>query len=1263
MGGVPPSGYYIVTRRKGSPYLFQKLPEVCSPFGVKRSPAFQFIARLREFKPHLKEALIISSTASTDVGLITKSEKPLASGLPDEQVGLFSTTMISNDVRTATLPMTDVTMEDTSTIGLAVDLSATEKVESPIAGEDIAESETPLPNVLLLNNDGLLLSWWFVYSESVRQKIPYHGLATALPVQPQVQAPAAAAAAAAPLAVASPFGVSAQQPQQPAFGQPSFGKPSFGTPSAFGKPAAPAFGSPSGLGATSQPAFGTPPALGGGSVFGSTSPMGAAAPSFGSTSALGSRTPQFGKSGFGGIQSPTPTFGQSSFGQPSPLGKGVSAFASPAPAATSTSTGGLSGGFSSFAKSGFANFAAPKSAEQSPFAKVTGESQFGKVAAENLFGKQATESPFANLTGDNQFGKPAGPSTFGPPADTKPVFGAPSKLEEPKGLFGLGTGGFVLESAFKGDGTAANEVAKPDQGAGVFSMGTSFENMLGPSTRKPSPPTESMEDMESEPTVPQPEKAPAPAFGVPEKTSAMPSATAGQLFGQPQAPVISKPPFSLFGNIPAAKQPSPPSTPSEKTLVPSLSQRETQQIDMEATPTSRFAETPLPPDAMSKAVYAPGDTSASSNVSKSSVEEAPLPPDFITKLKKTEKPTAAEETPLPSSLLAKPQEPESPPRSPIEEAPLPPDFIKKPKKKAPSLIKSPVGGAPLPSAFLPLKKSEKQKAEAVPLPDGSEADESEFDESGEEVTHEISPTDEHADRTVQSFKTESSFGGISDKSLAGGAFTKISIPGQQKQPTTRPLFGEIANPVMPLPRPIRTPRSPSPKRPVAQIPAARPDHLRSASAPGVPGSTLATRKAALAESSRGRQWEPLPGDVAKQEQERAAVAMEQRLDAEAQQLEEDDEDERLRADLARPLSPTPTLDPFLPHQDYMGQTAKPGIPGQIERLYRDINSMIDTLGINSRALSSFLLYQETSKQPDAEKWASILQGDSPTDILDEKLLLPHVHNFDESVAALERSLEQQRLRGVQEKLDQCQQLLSKDIFILRGQCASIRKILDAHNDTVAVLSAPLSAEQASLQQDMRKASTALLAKLADLEQGISILRAKIADAPRPDGIANASLSRRPSTKKPTVEAVTSTIATMMSMAESKSSDIDLLESQLKKLGFDVSGSPASREGSPFVTPAKKTVGRFPATPGSNDGIRSMYHTPESTAHGLNFRSSINGSSKVSGLRSVINGPADMVGRQETERWKIKAQRRKEIVGNIKKAVGERKVHVRGVDDL
>jgi hypothetical protein len=43
---------------------------------------------------------------------------------------------------------------------------------------------TPLPGVLLLNNDGILSSWWFVYADSIRQNIPYSGVADRFGARP-----------------------------------------------------------------------------------------------------------------------------------------------------------------------------------------------------------------------------------------------------------------------------------------------------------------------------------------------------------------------------------------------------------------------------------------------------------------------------------------------------------------------------------------------------------------------------------------------------------------------------------------------------------------------------------------------------------------------------------------------------------------------------------------------------------------------------------------------------------------------------------------------------------------------------------------------------------------------------------------------------------------------------------------------------------------------------------------------------------------------
>ncbi|KAL3460445.1 hypothetical protein BJX64DRAFT_184823 [Aspergillus heterothallicus] len=1158
MGSTPSSSYYIITRRKQAPFLVQRLPELASPFGYKRAPAYQFISRLRDYKPHLKDVLIVSSTASADVGLITRSDQPLSSeDSAKATVGQFVTTEVTDDAKKASVPLKD-SVDETSVIGLAVDLSSSEAVIAPIPGADIDESSTPLPNVFLLNHEGILCSWWFIYNDSIRQKIPYHGMASVAPQQQQQQQQQV---------ISQPQITQPQTLTQPAFGQSGFGSvaspsaPAFNTP-AFGNPSAPAFGSPSTLGKPSQPSFGQP-------SFGAPA---FSAPAFGAPAALGSAAPQFGKS---------------SFGQPSTPGNGFGSFST-----TGTASGG---GFGSFAGGGgFGSLAASKPSEGSPFGQVT------------------SGSPFA---------KTSGASAFGGQTENNTAFTA-QKTEDSKGAFGAGAGGFILGSTFKGDGTSATDAPNPEKSSGLFSFGSSLDDMVS-TPSKPSPPTEAMDDMEDA-AVPQQsiaeEKAPAPSlFGAPSKP-----ATGTSIFGgfgsqtQSAQPFGSAPtaksPFSLFGSTPAEnKLPSPSSTPSEKTAIASPPITQAKSPEPETTPVTSIPEAPLPPDPTSRAVYGPGDTSASSNVSKSSADDAPLPPDFTAARKS---PEVESEPPLPPDFSIKPRE-EKPQQT--EEAPLPPDFT----KPRVSFFKEP---PPIPNG------SDADESEK----DSQEVEESEFEDSGEDITHELSQHDSNAPSIKSS--PESSFDGKhGDESSARSLF------GQQ-QP--RKLFGEINKPLFPHPdNSTGFPRSPSPVR-SARARKGLPglENLRSMSAPHKPGDALAARKASLSELvKRETQLKP---ELIKPQSQPSVQAQEEPLS--------DDEDERLRADLSRPLEPVPTLDPFLPHQDYTGQTAKPGIPGQIERLYRDINSMVDTLGINARSLSAFLLYQQETAD---SEWVNILKGDHPTDILDDKPLLRQIEDLNNAVAVLVTSLEEQQVQGVDDKLESCREMLAKDILTLRSQCASIRKTLDAHTDTAAILSAPLSAEQASLQQDLRALSANIQAKLADLESAVSLLRAKIADTPRSDG-------SRQTTRRPTVEAVTSTIATMMNMVEGKSGDIDVLEAQLKKLGIDTSAAPSNRGGSPFATP-RKGLGKLPTTPGSRgslDGAVTSYHTPESATRGLHFRSSINGSIKGSRLR-VMEASGDLGSKRESEQWKAKVHRKQHIMSNLKKAIGEKKSKVRSVDDL
>lgn len=1152
MGQNPVSHYYIITRRKQAPFLIQKLPELCSPLGgYNRTPAFQFIARLRDYKPSLKDVLVVSSTASSDVGIITRSEQPLGSDDSATQaVGKFTTTEVNDDTKKASLPLKD-SVDETSAIGLGIDLSSSENVASPIPGEALPESSTPLPNILLLNNEGILSSWWFIYAESIRQKLPYSGLVSVgqQPVQqPQPQA-------------------QPQPQQQPSFGQPAFGSPSPMGTLPFGKPSAPAFGSPSALGSNKPAGLGglgmRTPAFGAPSQPGST---------FGAPSTLGRPTPQFGQSGFGAMGT------TSAFGQPSTPGQGAGSLPFGTPSAAS------GGGFGSFAKSGgFSGFATAQSSGQSPFAQP------------------AVENPF---------GKPAKPLSFGS-TDTNSSF---TRIEDSKSL---SSGGFVLGSTFKGDGTASTDGPKPEKPS-AFSFGSNLDDMLT-SPNKPSTPMEGTDDMEPEP-VAQPEK--------PATTEPAPSGPAPSLFGaqpqaeKPPAPAEpSKPAFSLFGNMPTEKPAQGPlSPPSERTTVASTTPKQEPRDPIAA---------PLPPDSTSRAVYGPGDTS-SSNVSKSSVEEAPLPPDFTAPSKPVAK---AEEAPLPPDFTApskpvskeqeEPQEPEAA-KTVHEEAPLPPVPAESKDETVPEEEPGPVP-----------EESDAEESEGDEDADESDREqddeESDFADSGEEITHDT--TEDNLPSSMVS--PETSFGGLSDRRPSGSLFDRVSKPEQKQQP--RQLFGEISKP---------KPEPPSPPHDDAK----EHQHRRSTSQ----GKTLAAVKSTGISRKPQR---PSRRGISP-EQARMHLQAQRREEEEELALSDDDEDERLRADLALPLEPVPTLDPFLPHQDYMGETSKPGIPGQIERLYRDMNAMVDTLGINARSLASFLLYQK-STDFNFEEWMDKLKGKNPASVLEEKLRLVQIDKFSDALDILNGLFQEHKVDDVEEKLEQCREILSRDVVTLRGQCASIRKTLDAHTDAVAIRSAPLSAEQISLQQDLRTVSTEIQAKLVDLEQKVSLLRAKIAEIPRPDG-ANGS---RQTWKRPTMEQVASTISTMMNMAETKSSDIDVLEVQLRRLGLDVAAPPSNREASPFSTPKKASM-RFPVTPGSRgslDGALTAYHTPES-ARMANFRSSINESARMNRFRSV-GDIGDMVTRDDTERWKTKAQRRKHLVGSLKTAIGEKKSKVRGVDDL
>jgi len=273
-------------------------------------------------------------------------------------------------------------------------------------------------------------------------------------------------------------------------------------------------------------------------------------------------------------------------------------------------------------------------------------------------------------------------------------------------------------------------------------------------------------------------------------------------------------------------------------------------------------------------------------------------------------------------------------------------------------------------------------------------------------------------------------------------------------------------------------------------------------------------------------------------------------------------------------------------------------------LRQSLNSMIDTLVVNSKALSTSLLYQGSPKERGFSRWMETLSGEHPASILDEDMVIADIGELGKCIQATDQQ-RRERLQHMCRKLKQCKQLLNR-VTYLHGQRTGIQKIPEVHAVTVPTLSAPLglSPEQVNLQRDLREQSAATQKKLAELEEEIIALRAKVADKISPDGVTIGTSFAGQLMKKPAMLAVISTITKMTKIAESKGSDIAVLETRMRKLGLDVSAA------------------------------RSREALKQSTGESANLRP------RVRGLQ---------VTREACERWKDKARRRKEKLELVRKA--------------
>jgi nucleoporin NUP159 len=360
---------------------------------------------------------------------------------------------------------------------------------------------------------------------------------------------------------------------------------------------------------------------------------------------------------------------------------------------------------------------------------------------------------------------------------------------------------------------------------------------------------------------------------------------------------------------------------------------------------------------------------------------------------------------------------------------------------------------------------------------------------------------------------------------------------------------------------------------------------------------------------------------------------------------QDDEDDKMQTYLASDVKPTLTLDAFVAHADYVGNKSMESIPAQVEAVYKDINSMIDTLGLNARALKCFAEGHDVLSKDEGRTIQDLDEGIGEWCLVEVEELSRLVE------VEFAQELEECRVKDLVAKLDTCNDL-QKDMIRLRAKHEDIKKIIDCYRDPSHLAIArgqPLSAEQAAQQHDLRRDFTKFQKLLTEAEESVTVLKAKIVSQATSNGKTNGSAG-------PTVEAVMRTIAKMTSMAEKRSGDIDVLEGQMRRLRFSSTTSAGSREGSPFATPQNnRTSLRNPGT----SSTYGLFYTPDSIKDTPqrfqnSLMSSVGSQSRNSPPRKKLSGYTA----EEKTLLKLKLARKKEVTNKLKTALQKNGTNVR-----
>ncbi|KAL7927561.1 hypothetical protein ACQKWADRAFT_7337 [Trichoderma austrokoningii] len=1177
----PPSSiYHIITRQLPSTFTFQKLMDPVDPFGSEKIP-HHTILRLRDFPPDLQDLLIVSSTATADIGLLTRSKSALASDKPAESItGVFTTTELLDDSKRPTLPMTE-SMDDSTTIGIALDLSSKDKIYKPIPSEEeLEESPTPLPGFWVLTHEGVLCSWWVIYTDSIKKGTAYPGLTAVQGDAASISASTPAAAAAA----ASPFASSSPSP----FSAPTSTGPAFGSSAQLGQKASP-------WGAAGSTAAATTPSGGaafGSSTFGSPAPAAAFGKqgAFGQSSQLGMRSSPWASAGagMGAAAASTPAFGQSGF----------AGFANKAPQSSFGSTAASTAQTSAPASGGFAGFAS-----QGGFASLAGSNT--NTAGSSVFGSGGKLAGTGSAFGTG--------GAFGSSSkDSGSAFG--STQEKPAGSV-FGSTPFKLESSFKADPSVQEDDNKGPAPSGSSMFGSAFGSALNDAENKV--PDEDMDTGEPSEAAAQaasttPLATPAPArFGAPSSAAGTTS-----VFGQPSKPAASPGLFGaktdapqttgtgLFGSGGSAPKPATGGLFGAKT-------EPTESAFGSASFGKPAAEVPANKDSSTttsaaSSLFGSGTTSKQSTLFSSdkpaTIKENP----FATPTSKN----TATTKPNPFLTSTKPSEEKS---TVVEDAPLPPDptkasiFSKVAPSASPATFALPTFGAPIPDS------DDEDEDE--------DEDEEEEDEDEVEEEEEAEAEEEEEEEEVEEEEEEES--GLDDEASEGSGIDvaeDLSPSRTPEQQRSRPLFGELSHNAPAVPQ----------QTPIPRIPGSLQGGVGNRAFLSDASQALGPKRSQLvASTSAGKGKTGTEDSFVKQSRK-----LRERQQAEEGRVLIDEEDEAVQRLLASEAEGKLVLDEFIAHSN-VAPPAQESIPAQVEAVYRDINSMIDTLGLNARSVRAFTKGHVENRIPD---------GRTPDDLEDpDDWVLCEIGDLGEILEIeLMGDLDDGRVQDLSDKLEACQDL-ARDMHRLRAKQEDLKRIIMTRvdpNQADAARSLPLSAEQQAQQNDLRREYTKFSKLLAEAEEALTLLKTRMASL--------SSASGRGSTNVPTVEAVMKTITKMTSMVEKRSGDIDVLETQLRRMRLE---SP-SRDGSPFRT---------------SQARRSILLAPDATPS-RSFRQSLTGSlsGSVMSVSSSMHTPRKKVSgfsREEKGDLMDRRTKRQAVLSRLKDSVQKKGVSVWNMEDI